>query len=72
MGAVETILSYSCTMSHAELSPDEQQASGVTPGLLRLSAGLEDFEDLKQDFAQALTYIPASSTTQPKPAVAKG
>lgn len=72
LGAVETILSYPCTMSHAELSPDEQQASGVTPGLLRLSAGLEDFEDLKQDFAQALAYIPASSTTQPKPAVAEG
>lgn len=72
LGAVETILSYPCTMSHPELSPDEQQASGVTPGLLRLSAGLEDFEDLKQDFAQALTYIPASSTTQPKPAVAEG
>ncbi|WP_439818768.1 aminotransferase class I/II-fold pyridoxal phosphate-dependent enzyme [Weissella paramesenteroides] len=72
LGAVETILSYPCTMSHAELSPDEQQESGVTPGLLRLSAGLEDFEDLKQDFAQALAYIPASTTTQPKPAVTEG
>ena len=57
LGAVETILSYPCTMSHAELSPEEQQASGVTPGLLRLSVGLEDFDDLKQDFAQALAYL---------------
>ena len=72
LGAVETILSYPCTMSHAELSPDEQQESGVTPGLLRLSAGLEDLEDLKQDFAQALAHIPASITTQPKPAVTEG
>jgi cystathionine beta-lyase len=72
LGAVETILSYPCTMSHAELSPDEQQESGVTPGLLRLSAGLEDFEDLKQDFAQALAYLPASATTQPNPVVTEG
>lgn len=57
LGAVETILSYPCTMSHAELSPEEQQASGVTPGLLRLSVGLEDLDDLKQDFAQALAYL---------------
>ncbi|GBG95741.1 cystathionine beta-lyase [Ligilactobacillus salitolerans] len=60
LGAVETILSYPCTMSHAELDAGEQEASGITPGLLRLSVGIEDLEDLKADFKQALAFLPAA------------
>ena len=57
LGAVETIISYPCTMSHAELDPDEQAKSGITPGLLRLSVGIEDLSDLRQDFQQALEKL---------------
>lgn len=44
-------------MSHAELDPDEQAKSGITPGLLRLSVGIEDLSDLRQDFQQALEKL---------------
>lgn len=54
LGGVETILSYPPKMSHAEMSPKEQLACGITPGLLRFSVGLEDPEDLIADLAQGL------------------
>ncbi len=57
LGAVETILSYPPKMSHAELSADERHARGISDGLLRLSVGVEDVEDLEADFAQAFAKI---------------
>ncbi|MHA8111502.1 aminotransferase class V-fold PLP-dependent enzyme [Lactobacillaceae bacterium Melli_B4] len=57
LGAVESILSYPPKMSHAELNPEERHARGITDGLLRLSIGLEDIEDLKQDFASAFAQL---------------
>ncbi len=56
LGGVETILSHPATMSHAAMPEKERLARGVTGGLVRLSVGLEDFEDLQQDIAQALKY----------------
>ena len=41
-------------MSHAELSPEEQLAAGIKPGLIRISVGIEDIKDLITDFKQAL------------------
>lgn len=63
LGGTETILSYPPKMSHAELSVAEQAASGITPGLLRFSVGLEDPDDLIADLAQAFAKIavPAKS-----------
>lgn len=60
LGAVETILSYPPKMSHAELSAKERHACGISDGLLRLSVGVEDVEDLKADFKQAFEKIGAS------------
>ena len=54
LGAVESILSYPATMSHASMSLDERLARGITDSLVRLSVGLEDPEDLIADFEQAL------------------
>jgi O-acetylhomoserine (thiol)-lyase len=39
---------------HAQLSPEEQLAAGVTPGYVRLSIGIENTEDIIADIAQAL------------------
>ncbi|GAA4704432.1 aminotransferase class I/II-fold pyridoxal phosphate-dependent enzyme [Brevibacillus fulvus] len=62
LGAVESILSYPAMMSHAAMPPEEREQRGITEGLLRLSVGLEEFEDLQADFAQALqTLLPAAS-----------
>jgi cystathionine beta-lyase len=54
LGAVESILSYPATMSHASMSAEERLARGITDSLVRLSVGLEDPEDLIADFDQAL------------------
>ncbi len=54
LGGVESILSYPWTMSHAAMPPEHRRRLGITPGLLRLSVGLEDLEDLWADLDQAL------------------
>jgi cystathionine beta-lyase len=58
LGGVESILSYPPKMSHAELDPAEQAESGITPGLLRFSCGIEDPDDLIADLKSALALIP--------------
>lgn len=57
LGATESIISYPPKMSHAELNREERLERGITDGLLRLSIGLEDIDDLKQDFAQAFEKL---------------
>lgn len=54
LGATETLLTHPATMTHAALAAEERSALGITDGLLRLSAGLEDARDLAQDLAAAL------------------
>jgi cystathionine beta-lyase len=54
LGGVESILSYPPMMSHAAMPPAERHARGIGDGLLRLSVGLEDGDDLTADLAQAL------------------
>lgn len=55
LGAVESILSYPATMSHAAMPKEEREKRGIGEGLLRISVGLENIEDLKADFEQALS-----------------
>lgn len=57
LGAVETILSYPATMSHGSMPEEERLKRGITDGLLRLSVGLEDVNDLIADFEQALNAL---------------
>jgi cystathionine beta-lyase/cystathionine gamma-synthase len=57
LGGVETLISHPATMTHASLSPELREARGVTDGLVRISAGIEDLEDLKADLAQALDRV---------------
>lgn len=54
LGAVESILSYPAKMSHAAMPPEERKLRGIGDGLLRLSVGLENADDLISDFQQAL------------------
>ncbi|MGM0240424.1 MULTISPECIES: aminotransferase class V-fold PLP-dependent enzyme [Enterococcus] len=60
LGGVESILSYPVTMSHACVPKEEREKQGVTDGLLRLSVGIEDTEDLVEDLMQALSYVKIS------------
>jgi cystathionine beta-lyase/cystathionine gamma-synthase len=41
-------------MTHASVPPDRRAAIGITDSLIRISTGIEDVEDLKEDLAQAL------------------
>ena len=54
LGGVESLVAHPATMSHAVLSPDDQRRAGITPGLLRLSVGIEDIRDLSADLSAAL------------------
>jgi cystathionine beta-lyase len=54
LGAVESILSYPSRMSHAAMPKEEREQRGITEGLVRLSVGLEDVDDLVADFEQGL------------------
>ncbi|MDR2151530.1 MAG: aminotransferase class I/II-fold pyridoxal phosphate-dependent enzyme [Helicobacteraceae bacterium] len=54
LGGVETIASYPVKMSHAAMPPSERERRGISENLIRVSAGLEDIDDLIDDFDKAL------------------
>jgi O-acetylhomoserine (thiol)-lyase len=45
---------HPASTTHSQLTPEQQLTTGVTPGLVRLSLGLENIDDLKADLSQAL------------------
>jgi cystathionine beta-lyase/cystathionine gamma-synthase len=55
LGAVESLIEQPASMSHASYDPAARAAHGITDGLIRLSVGLEAFEDLRDDLNQALS-----------------
>jgi len=57
LGGVESLISHPATMTHASVPPERRAAIGITDGLVRISAGIEDVEDLKADLAQALDAV---------------
>ncbi|HHV99631.1 MAG TPA: aminotransferase class V-fold PLP-dependent enzyme [Clostridiaceae bacterium] len=54
LGGVETIVSYPAKMSHASVPRHERERLGISDNLIRISVGLEETEDLIEDFEQAL------------------
>jgi cystathionine gamma-lyase len=57
LGAVESLIEHPATMSHASYDPHDRLAHGISDSLIRLSVGLEDFDDLRTDLDQALAQI---------------
>jgi cystathionine beta-lyase/cystathionine gamma-synthase len=57
LGGVETLISHPATMTHASVPAETRAALGITDGLVRISAGVEDIEDLKEDLTQALDQV---------------
>ena len=55
VGDARTLIVNSPRTTHGELTPEEQQSAGITPNLIRISAGLEDPEDIIADLDQAFT-----------------
>ena len=54
IGDVRSLVIHPASTTHAQLTPEQQLTTGVTPGLVRLSVGLENIDDLKADLDQAL------------------
>jgi len=57
LGSVESLVTHPVTMTHADVEEAERKRVGITDGLVRLSVGMEDAEDLIDDLAQALERI---------------
>jgi cystathionine beta-lyase/cystathionine gamma-synthase len=57
LGGVETLISHPATMTHASIPREVRQKIGITDGLIRISVGIEDVEDLIADLDQALEKI---------------
>ncbi len=54
LGTVDTLISHPASMSHKGVSKEEREKFGITDGLIRLSVGIENIEDIINDFEQAL------------------
>jgi len=57
LGGVETLITLPATTSHVGMDPDERRRMGIGDGLVRVSVGLEDPEDLVEDFERALASL---------------
>lgn len=54
LGGVETIITHPATMTHAAIPPDQRARIGVTDGLVRISVGIEDVDDIIADLEEAM------------------
>jgi cystathionine beta-lyase/cystathionine gamma-synthase len=57
LGHTSTTLSYPAGTSHRGLSPEEREAEGIGPGLIRVSTGIEPFETIREGFAKGLAAV---------------
>ena len=64
LGGVESLVAHPATMTHAAMAPAARRAAGIGDGLLRLSVGLEDADDLLADIDAALERALALSCTR--------
>jgi methionine-gamma-lyase len=54
LGGAETLVQHPASMTHGPLTDEERRVSGISDGLVRVSVGLEDSEDLIEDFDRAI------------------
>ena len=54
LGGVESLIEHPAIMTHSSVPAEQRQTVGISDRLIRLSVGVEDFEDLKEDLEQAL------------------
>jgi len=57
LGGVETLISHPATMTHAGLGEKGRKAIGITDGMVRISVGIEDVDDILEDLDQALAHL---------------
>ena len=59
IGDAKSLVIHPASTTHQQLTPEEQESTGVTPDLIRVSVGLEDVEDIIADIDQALEKVTA-------------
>lgn len=64
LGGVESLIEVPAIMTHASIPKEKREASGIKDGLIRLSVGIEDITDLKNDLEQAFTGIHGEETAK--------
>jgi methionine-gamma-lyase len=69
LGGTESLAEHPATMTHADVSPEEREALGITPALVRISVGVEDYQDLIADVEQALNAVGSAASGAPTPRV---
>ncbi len=57
LGNVDSLIQHPASMTHAAVPPEDRLRAGITDGLVRLSVGIEDVEDLLDDLEQALAQV---------------
>ena len=57
LGGVESLISHPASMTHGSVPPDERKRLGITDGLVRISIGIEETEDLLEDLERALKKL---------------
>jgi cystathionine beta-lyase/cystathionine gamma-synthase len=57
LGGVETLICHPATMTHASVAPEVRDRLGITDGLVRISVGIEDTDDIIADLDQALAKV---------------
>jgi len=70
LGGVESLISHPATMTHASVTPEFRTRLGITDGLVRLSCGVEETEDLLADLERAFEDIPRAAAGGRQAAVA--
>ncbi|HJX86962.1 MAG TPA: PLP-dependent transferase, partial [Gemmatimonadales bacterium] len=61
IGDVRSLIIHPASTTHSQLTPEQRLSAGVTPGLVRLSVGLENIEDIKADLSAGLAAARAVS-----------
>lgn len=61
LGDAETLIQHPASMTHSTYTPEERAEHGISDGLVRLSVGLEDLEDILEDLKQAMPQTPAAA-----------
>lgn len=64
LGDAETLIQHPASMTHSTYTPEERAEHGISDGLIRLSVGLEDVEDILADWSKLCLILPA---TPPEP-----
>jgi methionine-gamma-lyase len=62
LGGTESLAEHPAAMTHSDVSPEDRERMGITPALVRISVGVEDYEDIIADIDQALAAIGAGRT----------